>query len=224
MSYTEDQMLLLSGIQHYMFCPRQWALISLEQQWAENRLTAEGRILHKNVDDPEYRQKNGLCITLRSVSIASQTLGLYGLTDAVELSPTDNTEDSIQQPGYPGYWKPMPIEYKHGHKKHDETDEVQLAAQVICLEEQYHIHIFRAALFYWETRTREYVNIDDNLRNLTHECAVNMHKIFEERKTPEPIHNKHCINCSMYDLCLPKLNKCGSASSYLENQLYEETP
>ena len=102
MTYDDDDMLMLSGIQHYMFCPRQWALIHLEQQWEENRLTAEGQILHNNVDDPSYRQKNGDVITLRSVHIASHTLGLYGITDAVDLVPSDTPDNSIRHPQYQG--------------------------------------------------------------------------------------------------------------------------
>ena len=105
--YTEDEMLMLSGIQHFMFCPRQWALIHIEQQWAENKLTTEGQILHKNVDNPFYRQKNGDVITLRSLHIASKELGLYGVTDAVELIPADSSEDAITHNRYKGYWKPV---------------------------------------------------------------------------------------------------------------------
>ena len=88
--YSEDDMLMLSGIQHYRFCPRQWALIHLEQQWDDNRLTIEGQLLHKHVDDPFYRQKCGDYITLRSVNIASHELGLYGISDAIELLPSDD--------------------------------------------------------------------------------------------------------------------------------------
>lgn len=112
---------MLSGIQHFMFCPRQWALIHIEQQWAENKLTTEGSILHSNVDNPFYRQKNGDVITLRSLHIASRELGLYGVTDAVELIPSDSREDSITHNKYKGFWKPYPIEYKRGHSKPDET-------------------------------------------------------------------------------------------------------
>ena len=113
--YTEDEMLMLSGIQHFMFCPRQWALIHIEQQWAENKLTTEGQILHKNVDNPFYRQKNGDVITLRSLHIASKELGLYGITDAVELVPTDSAEDAITHNRYEGYWKPYPVDIGRAH-------------------------------------------------------------------------------------------------------------
>ena len=185
MYYDDDQMLMLSGIQHYMFCPRQWALIHIEQQWSDNRLTAEGELLHKNVDDPTYRQKNGDTITLRAMHIASHTLGLYGICDAIELLPSDLQKDSITHPRYPGFWKPYPVEYKRGHRKPDERDEVQLTAQVICLEEMYGIRIPEAALFYNETRHREVVQIDEPLRQLTCELSEAMHKIFEGGFTPK---------------------------------------
>ena len=115
--YSEDDMLMLSGIQHYRFCPRQWALIHLEQQWDDNRLTIEGQLLHKHVDDPFYRQKCGDHITLRSVNIASRELGLYGISDAIELLPSEDVTDTIRHPKYPGHWIPVPVEYKHGKPK-----------------------------------------------------------------------------------------------------------
>lgn len=221
--YGDDQMLMLSGIQHYMYCPRQWALIHIEQQWGENRLTAEGHQLHQNVDNPTYRQKNGETITLRSVHIASHTLGLYGVTDAVELLPSESSIDSITHPRYPGFWKPYPVEYKRGHRKPDERDEVQLAAQVICLEEMYGIHIPEAALFYHETRHRETVRIDEHLRQLTYELSEAMHRTFERGITPKPEERGGCRNCSLFDICAPDLTKKTSVAYYLKKTLDEET-
>ena len=223
MYYDDDQMLMLSGIQHYMFCPRQWALIHIEQQWDENRLTAEGHLLHENVDNPAYRQKNGDVITLRAVHIASQTLGLYGITDAIELLPSDVPTDAITHPRYPGFWKPYPIEYKRGHRKPDERDEVQLAAQVICLEEMYGIHIPEAALFYHETRRREAVTIDEHLRQLTYELSEAMHKTFESGFTPAAEEKRGCRSCSLIDICAPELTKKTSVVYYLKKILDEET-
>lgn len=223
MMYTDDQMLMLSGIQHYMFCPRQWALIHIEQQWDDNRLTAEGKQLHQNVDNPSYRQKNGNTITLRSVHIASHSLGLYGVTDAVELLPSDDSTDAITHPRYPGFWKPFPIEYKRGHHKSDESDEVQLAAQVICLEEMYNIHIPEAALYYHETRHRETVMIDEQLRNLTYELSEAMHKVFESGSTPKAVKNRGCRSCSLIDICEPGLRSKPSVATYLKRSLDEET-
>jgi len=223
MRYDEDQMLMLSGIQHYMYCPRQWALIHVEQQWDENRLTAEGQLLHKNVDNPSYRQKNGEVITLRAVHIASYTLGLYGVTDAIELLPSDGPEDAITHPRYPGFWKPYPVEYKRGHHKPDERDEVQLAAQVICLEEMYGIRIPEAALFYHETRHREVVIVDHNLRRLTRELSESMHKAFESGVTPKAEAQRGCRNCSLQEICAPELTRKTSVACYIKTILDEET-
>lgn len=222
--FADDDMLMLSGIQHYMFCPRQWALIHIEQQWGENRLTAEGRILHENVDNPCYRQKNGNTLTLRSMHVASKQLGLYGITDAVELIPATSCDNAITHPKYKGLWCLYPVEYKRGRSKPDERDEVQLAAQVICLEEMYGIQIPSAALYYGEMRHREIVSISDRLRNLTIRCAMEMHQIFETGRVPQPDKQKHCRNCSLKDICLPDLQDLSTVKHYLKKHLYEEAP
>ena len=221
--YTDDDMLMLSGIQHFRFCPRQWALIHIEQQWDDNLLTVEGHILHKRVDDPFYRQKCGNHISLRSVSIASHRLGLYGTTDVVELHPTENAHNSIRHPKYPGFWLPYPVEYKHGHPKRNEVDEVQLAAQTMCLEEQYEITISCGAFFYAETRQRVEVEITDELRSIVYDCADKMHKIFQSGQLPSITQGKYCTKCSLKDICLPQMAKYTKASQYLDKHLYEET-
>lgn len=215
-------MLMLSGIQHYMFCPRQWALIHIEQQWAENKLTTEGNILHQNVDNPFYRQKNGDIITLRSVHIASQALGLYGMTDAIELIPSDSPQDSITHNRYEGFWKPYPIEYKRGHSKPDQRDEVQLAAQVICLEEMYGINIPYGALYYNEVKHREVISITENLRETTFKCSEEMHAIFSSGDIPKPTKRSHCRNCSLKDICMPEAGSRPPVTSYLNTNLYED--
>ena len=171
MMYGDDDMLMLSGIQHYRFCPRQWALIHFEQLWDDNRLTMEGILMHKHVDDPFYRQKCGEFIALRAVNVASHELGLYGVTDVVELHPSDDAANSIKHPKYPGLWQPYPVEYKHGKPKRNEIDEVQLAAQAMCLEEQYGIRIPCGAFFYGEIRRRVEVEITDGLRQIVRECS-----------------------------------------------------
>ena len=220
--YSDDDMLMLSGIQHFRFCPRQWALIHIDQQWADNGLTAEGHILHKRVDDPFYRQKCGDYITLRSVCVASHQLGLYGVTDVVELHPTADPDNCIRHPKYPGLWQPYPVEYKHGHPKRNEVDEVQLAAQTMCLEEQYGISIPMAAFFYAEIRKRVEIVIDETLRKIVKECAAQMHDAFNAGQLPQSVYGKHCGKCSLIDICLPQMNECSKASSYLNQYLYEE--
>ena len=223
MMYSDDDMLMLSGIQHYRFCPRQWALIHIEQQWDDNRLTVEGEILHKHVDDATYRQKCGDHITLRSVSIASHELGLYGISDAIELLPTDDEKNSITHPKYPGRWLPYPVEYKHGRPKKNEVDEVQLAAQAMCLEEQYGIHIPWAAFFYHEIRHRVEVEITTYLRDIVRHCAEEMHRVFQSGCLPAIQYGKHCDRCSLNNLCMPGTVNQPTASTYLKRNLYEET-
>lgn len=221
--YTDDDMLMLSGIQHYRFCPRQWALIHIEQQWMENRLTQEGQILHKHVDDPSYRQKSGNCICLRSVSLSSYKLGLYGISDLVELHPTEDNVNYITHPSYPGKWMPYPVEYKHGRPKHNAEDSVQLAAQAMCLEEIYDIHIHTGAIYYAEIRRREEIEISECLRDTVYECTNEMHKIFNEESIPPIAYNKKCKKCSLIDICMPQSDKCTKVKYYLNKSLYEET-
>jgi CRISPR-associated exonuclease Cas4 len=223
--YAEDDMLMLSGIQHFMFCARQWALIHIEQVWEDNRLTTEGSLLHENVDNPYYRQMNSGLITLRGVRLASPSLGLYGVADAVELLPeTDNHRTAMRHPKYPGRWRPNLVEYKHGHPKVDETDQMQLAAQVICLEEMYGVSLERADLFYFETRHREEVLIDEALRSKTGQLAAEMHRVYQDRiLPPPPDRQSKCRQCSLRDLCLPQLQKRTSVATYLKQNLYEET-
>lgn len=221
--YNEEDMLMLSGIQHYMFCPRQWGLIHIAQEWDENRLTIEGSLLHQNVDNPFYRQKNGGVITLRSVHIASYKLGLYGIADAIELIPASTQNNAITNQCYPGFWYPCPVEYKRGHQKTDKRDIVQLAAQVMSIEEMYNIEIKQGALFYWEVRRREIIDIDDELRQLTTECAKKMHDAWSKHYIPKGYYSSSCKNCSLVDICMPKLEGCSSVSEYLNLNLYEET-
>lgn len=224
MSYSEEDMLMLSGIQHYVFCPRQWALIHLEQQWKENVLTIEGMLLHQQVDNSAYRAKKGDKITLRRVALASKELGLNGFSDAIELQPVECSDDAILHPVYPGYWKPVPIEYKRGRSKPDRCDEVQVAAQVICLEEVYGIHIPKGMIFYNEEKGRQEVVIDDDLRRFTQQCADAMHQIYNSGITPPATYTAHCRSCSLYDLCVPLLGTKPGVQDYLIRNLYEEAP
>lgn len=222
MAYSEDDMLMLSGIQHYAFCPRQWALIHIEQTWKDNLLTTEGHIMHQNVDDPFYRQKVGDCICLRSVSIASKELGLYGISDIIELHPAADADNAITHPRYPGYWHPYPIEYKHGKPKRDEVDIVQLTAQAMCLEEQYGISITSGAIFYGEIRRRLEVEFTDEYRSLVKEYAYGMHTMFSAATVPEATAKPCCKSCSLHDICMPDTATKNCASNYLKTNLYEK--
>lgn len=221
--YQEDDMLMLSGIQHFVFCPRQWALIHMDQQWADNVLTAEGFILHKKVDDPSQRQHNNDRITLRSVRISSKELGLYGITDAVELIPTDDISNSITHPKHKGRFIPLPVEYKHGRHKPDESDTMQLVCQVMCLEEMHNIKIPKASLFYWEVRRREDVEITETLRDVARTYAKEMHRVYDSQILPAANPHPKCKGCSLADTCMPNIHGAKSATTYLKHYLYEET-
>lgn len=221
--YDPDDYLMLSGIQHYVFCPHQWAMIYIEQKWDDNRLTSEGQIMHNNVDNPAYRQKNGDLITLRRVSIASRNLGLYGFCDAVELMPSATSEKSVIHPSYPGYWRMHPIEYKHGRPKPDLRDKVQVVAQALCLEEMYDTIIPEGSIYYGDNKSRITFEIDKEIRAYTIERAIEIHRFFDTGNVPPPIYKRHCHNCSLFNECMPKTPSHNVVKNYLKANLYEET-
>lgn len=202
--YGDEDLLMLSGIQHICFCPRQWALIHIEQVWAENHLTVEGEWLHQRVDDPLLMVKRREIVSLRSLSLISRRLGVYGLSDVVELHRSETSNNAIEHPDYVGYWTLVPIEYKRGKSKKDECDEVQLCAQAICLEEMYQVTIQHGYLYYGETKHREFVAFTINLRRRVEDLCEQMHLLFREECTPLAEYKNHCKQCSLIDICLPK--------------------
>ena len=215
--YTQDDLLPLSGIQHFLFCRRQWALIHIEQQWKENALTAEGRIMHKRVDDPFFTETRKGVITARSVPVASYRLGLSGICDVVEFT---SSPDGIQLPGRDGYFLVAPIEYKRGKEKRDHSDETQLCAQAMCLEEMLSTSIPRGYLYYGETRHRVEIEFTAELRTLVKDMADEMHNYFSRGYTPRVKTSKACRSCSLADVCLPVLQeKVVAASKYIKQQI-----
>lgn len=221
--YSEEDMLMLSGIQHIAFCERQWALIHIEQQWEENILTIEGQFMHERADDPFETEKRGNTITLRAVSLASFSLGLYGRADVIELNKTKQDDmNSITIKDYPGKWKPVPVEYKRGKPKPDRYDEVQLCAQAISLEEMYEIQIEVGYLYYGKTCHRQPVIFNDELRKEVSIYAARMHELYSNGTTPLPEYNSKCRSCSLFDLCMPRsILKKQSASEYIRKNLLQ---
>lgn len=194
----EEDLLSLSGIQHFAFCERQWALIHVENQWVDNVRTVEGKILHQRADDPYFTEVRGDVKTIRSVPLVSKTLGLYGVADVIELHklPKSKTNHSYSI-----------VEYKRGKPKPDDRDEVQLCAQAICLEEMLDIQLEYGYLYYGETKRRHKVQFDDFLRGRVKELADKMHQNFARGITPLPVKDKRCKNCSMAGICVPDLAK-----------------
>jgi len=213
MPYTEDDLLPLSGLQHLLFCERQCALIHIEQVWAENLLTAEGRIMHERVHE-EGKESRGDVRIEYAMPLRSLRLGLIAKTDVVEFHRDTEHPDDV--------WLPFPVEYKHGRPKKDNSDKVQLCAQALCLEEMLDVDIPAGALFYGKTRRRQDVVFDSDLRRETEDAAQRFHELFESGHTPKPVYKKKCDNCSMYDLCLPKtVEKAKSINSYLADAIRE---
>jgi CRISPR-associated exonuclease Cas4 len=219
--YSEEQLLMLSGIQHIAFCDRQWALIHIEQQWKENLLTVEGQILHERSDNPFDSEKRDNLLRLRAVPLVSYTLGLIGKADVTEFARTqENDSDSITLQDYPGNWKVFPVEYKRGKPKPDIFDEAQLCAQAICLEELYGVYIDNGYLYYGMTRHRHEVKFDEVLRDHVQKYSERMHELYSKGITPLPVYKLHCKSCSLFDLCLPRsIKKEKSASDYLRKNL-----
>ena len=216
--YSEDELLMLSGIQHISFCKRQWALIHIEKQWRENVKTVEGRILHENVDKPEFTEKRKGIIISRAMPIVSYSLGLYGIADVVEFVQTENMNNSTTLAKHKGLWNINIVEYKRGKPKDTDCDKVQLCAQTICLEEMFSLKINSGNLFYGETRHRLEVIFDENLRKQTFELAGLMHDLFDKGVTPEPEIKKSCKLCSLIDTCMPKMPK-SSVNNYFKEYL-----
>ncbi len=215
--YTPDELLPLSGIQHFLFCRRQWALIHVERQWQENALTVEGRLLHKRVDDPFFSETRGAAFVTRAVPVASYRLGLAGTCDVIEFSASPQ---GVELPGREGRYLPAPVEYKRGRPKREPVDEAQLCAQAICLEEMLAVSIPRGTLFYGETRRREEVELSADLRSLVEKMAAEMHAYFQRGYTPRVKPSRACRSCSLADVCLPELQqKAMPASRYIRQQL-----
>ena len=218
--YVEDQFLMLSGIQHFYFCQRQWALIHIEKQWQENVRTIEGKQIHDRVDDPYIIETRGDIVIARAVPIISNKLGLYGVADVVEFTKDEVT--GIPLLGRKGLWKPIPVEYKRGKPKPDMRDEVQLCAQGICLEEMLNISIKKGYLFYHTIKRRNAVIFDETLRNIVYNLADAMHKHFTESKTPRAKLGKHCRLCSMEEICQPKMtSKNKQVKEYIKKGIAE---
>ena len=202
--YKESDYIMLSAVQHFMFCPRQCALIHIEQLWAENLYTAEGNLMHERADSSKSERTGDIKI-VRTLPVCSKKLGLSGQADVVEFHDGGRV---------------FPVEYKRGRPKKERCDEVQLCAQAMCLEEMLDVEIPEGALFYGKKRRREQVSFDRGLRELTVEIIGRTHELIVQGRTPGARYEKKCDACSLFGLCLPKT--CGrqrNVASYLKQML-----
>lgn len=220
MSYAEDEYLMISGIQHFAFCRRQWALIHMEQLWAENRLTAEGQAVHRRAHDADFREKRPGLLIVRGLRVASAELGVSGQCDVVEFQ---EAPDGVILHGHRGTWSVCPVEYKRGKDKEDDSDILQLCCEAMCLEEMLACHIPTGCLFYHELRRRRTVELTEALRETVKDTLADMHQCFRRGVTPKVKPQKKCQSCSLRDLCMPRLSRSGSARTYLERALRESS-
>lgn len=214
--YAEEDYLMLSGIQHFAFCRRQWALIHIEQQWDDNYRTTAGELMHKKAHDEGSFEKRGDLLTVRGLRIASRELGLSGQCDIVEFH---RDEKGFELFRYDGRWKPVPVEYKHGAPKENNADELQLCAQAMCLEEMFQTHLSEGYLYYGEKRRRSHVELTEVLREEVKKASKEMHDLFRRGYTPNVKTSKWCRACSLENLCVPKLQKASSVRAYIEQNM-----
>ena len=205
---SEDDLLPISALQHLVFCERQCALIHLEGEWAENRLTVLGDQLHERVHEDPGSESRGDLRVVRGLALRSLRLGLTGVSDVVEFAragPAGVDENGVALPGCSGRWHARPVEYKRGRPKSDDCDLVQVGAQGLCLEEMLGGPVTEGVLFYAALRRRTVVPIDDTLRATVEFAASRLHELIQRRVTPPARYEKKCDNCSLIDTCMPGL-------------------
>ncbi|MDE7212136.1 MAG: CRISPR-associated protein Cas4 [Lachnospiraceae bacterium] len=219
MEYREEDFLLLSGIQHFAFCRRQWALIHVEQQWEENVRTFEGRSIHENAHNPFLKEKRGNVLTVRAMKVFSRIMGVSGECDVVEFH---EAEEGISLADRKGKYQVVPVEYKRGEPKEHDADELQLTAQAMCLEEMLQAEITAGDLYYAGIRHRKEVLFTAELRDKVKRSFKEMHQYYEKAYTPKAKTGSWCRQCSLQNICMPKL--CGdiTASEYIEAVMRED--
>lgn len=217
--YEEEDYLMLSGLQHFAYCRRQWALIHIEQQWMENERTIDGYLFHSVAHDKARIEKRGNLLVTRGLHIHSARLGMSGICDVVEFRKSVN---GISLMSYDGLWEPYPIEYKKGLPKSNEADELQLCGQAICLEEMLSCNISTGSLFYGENRRRKEVEFTEQLREKVHDMAREMHELWKKGRTPKVKLQKGCNACSLKEICIPRLGRIKTVANYIDSRLSGE--
>lgn len=219
MDYNEENSyLMLSGIQHFQFCKRQWALIHIEQQWEENVRTIEGKYLHQKADQPFIKEKRGNKLTVRAMPIKSNELKITGICDVVEFIK-DNS--GIEINSAEGKYIAHPIEYKRGKPKMNDADVLQLTAQAMCLEEMLLCEINTGYIFYNEIKHRVEVPLTANDKSKVRSIVTEMYDYYKRKHTPKVKTGSFCKNCSLQNICLPKLMNKRSVKSYIEGKIHE---
>jgi CRISPR-associated exonuclease Cas4 len=215
---TEDDFLMLSGIQHFQFCKRQWALIHIEQQWEENVKTIEGQHLHRKADQPFLREKRGNRLIVRGLPVKSNFLGITGICDVVEFIQ-DNSGVEIE--GADEKYIPYPIEYKRGKPKKGDEDILQLTAQAICLEEMLLCEVDKGYMFYHEIKRRVEVSLTASMKEKVRTIVKEMNGYYARKHTPKVKTGLFCKSCSLQHICVPELMNKQTVKSYIERKIEE---
>lgn len=211
--FDESDYLMISGIQHFLFCKRQWALIHIEKQWQDNVLTYEGTQLHERADDNKFHEKRGDKVIVRALDVHSADLGLVGRCDIIEF---EKSTDGAYLYKYKETYQPKIVEYKHGRKKYDLSDTYQLLGETMCLSEMLGCPINQGDLYYFETRKRINVEFTQKMQDDFLKKLSEMHNYWEKRYTPVVKPTAKCKRCSLEDICLPELMTQQSVHDYLK--------
>lgn len=208
MTYTEDDLLPISALQHLQFCDRQCALIHIEQIWSENIFTAQGRVMHERVHSETSESRKDVRVEF-GMSVRSLRLGLIGKADVIEFHRQQN-----------GTWRPFPVEYKRGKSKIQNCDKVQLCAQALCLEETLSVNVDAGAIYYGKERRRLDVAFDEALKRETEETVARLHALVRSGVTPKAVYKPECDSCSLFSYCLPRtLQAFRPVATYLKEEV-----
>ena len=202
--YSDDELLQLSGLQHFLFCRRQWALIHIENIWSENYRTMDGDVMHQRAHSEMLTEKRGDTVITRGMAVVSRSLGVSGQCDVVEFK---KSEEGVSIFGWDEKWLPFPVEYKRGQPKDGNFDAAQLCCQAMCLEEMLLCRIPSGALYYGETRRRTDIVFDEVLRGEVTAALEEMHQLYIRGYTPKVKPQKGCSACSIKEQCLPSLTR-----------------
>lgn len=202
--WNEEEIVMISALEHYSYCPRQCALIHVEQVFDENLYTLRGRRVHERADEPDSSLEDSVRVE-RGLPLYSEQLGLVGKADVVEIH-SDGTL--------------YPVEYKSGPRRQKQHDDLQLCAQAMCLEEMFGVEVTQGAIYHYSSKRRRERAFDSGLRSLTEETIIAVRKLLVELHVPPPVADARCKKCSLYDACMP-FALAGLDGQATESALYD---
>ncbi|MCX6925099.1 MAG: CRISPR-associated protein Cas4 [Verrucomicrobia bacterium] len=209
----ELEMIPLSALNHYLYCPRRAALIHIEGIFEQNEHTVRGNIVHEHADLPGYEVAEGVTV-LRALPVWSDRLGLSGKCDVVEAGErkAESRKQKAEPPYVGSYASLVPVEYKKGKRRVFENDDAQVCAQGLCLEEMFGVTVERGAVFHAASKRRREVEFTAELRKLTEDAIAELHRLAASGSVPAAVFKPACEECSLYEICLPRVT-CGTGGA-----------